>query len=313
MWAFGLSAEQEKKLREVLTEEYALRCWPDSTTPDMAEFDADKPRLYIFSIEGYKTYRAKNCNSLNILDIVPQVMLLSENASAEDLQYAVDSDCLAVLRPNLDQDAFIKKLEQLLEISEVQNDILRLSNEIYLEREIYERKNNVLQFLVSFLTKTSKQRNFKEIIRTAFSSLNMLFPVRSMHLALWNTESSPVEVQMFMTSPKNGKSFAAWHNLMQKQLHIEFAASACNTHVTVLKLRDQAKEWVDAKPGDGYMLNLPVTLADTPIGFISILTDMERSLTRDQAQALNAALQFLAYTFNKVYIDEMKIAQVVSS
>jgi hypothetical protein len=316
IWCFGLTRDQEKILHESLKGEYSLRSWPAAVRPDIADFDADKPGLHIFSVEGYKAYRERSGNILTTLDILPQVILLPANASAQDLQYALDSDCLAILRHDLTPERMLGKIEQLLEISEMQKHVVRMSREICLEREIYEHKNTVLQFLVNFQTQTAELQNVAEIMHTVFSCLNMLLPVRSQHLTLWEPGSNAT-VHMFITSPKESESFARWRSLMLEQLNLALpnpglAGTVPNIFLNHLHLKDQEKEWRNAMPADGYVLHLPIALSGAQIGFLSILTDMERSLTRDQALALNAAMQYLGLALHKIYINRIQPAQAMN-
>jgi hypothetical protein len=307
LWSFGLSPEQEKSLRGTLNEEYSLHSWSAAAVPDLADFDAEKPSLHIFSVEAYKAYREQHNTLVSTLDILPQVMLLPENASAETLQYAIDSDCMAILRPNLAPECLIRKIEHILEISEMQNSLVRITNEIFLEREIYERKNSVLHFLIDFLTGTSRQSDIEKIIHTTFSCLKTLFPIHSLHMALWE-QNTGAPAQLFITSAKNSGSSAQWQALLLKQ--IKPAPSGCppEAYAHNLHLADQDRKWRNATPADGYVLHLPLFLADTQIGLLSILTDMERSITRDQAQALNSAMQFLALVVHKVSEDKARLA-----
>ncbi|MDR1243286.1 MAG: hypothetical protein LBM00_10985 [Deltaproteobacteria bacterium] len=306
LWSFGLSPEQEKNLRGTLNEEYSLHSWAAEAVPDLADFDAEKPSLHIFSVEGYKAYREQRNNPVSTLDILPQVMLLPENASAETLQYAIDSDCMAILRSNLAPECLIRKIEHILEVSEMQNSLLRITNEIFLEREIYERKNSVLHFLVDFLSGIYRQPDIEKIIPATFSCLKTLFPIRSLHMALWE-QNAGAPAQLFITAAKNSGSFSQWHALLLKQIKPALSGCPREAYAHNLHLADQETTWRNATPADGYVLHLPLFLAETQIGLLSILTDMERSITRDQAQALNAAMQFLALAVHKISGDKARL------
>jgi hypothetical protein len=298
LWTFGISEEQEKSLREILSGDFSLRVWPADAVPDIGAFDADGPAMHIFSEEGYKAYQSRRNSPLSTLDVLPHVMLLPEHSCAEDLQYAVDSGCAAVLRLNLAPERFIGRLNQILENTELQNNLLRISREIFLEREIYEHKNSTLQFLVNFLTEISRQTQYDDMLRTVFSCLKTLFPVRSMQAALWDKTGALPVAHMFISAPEGSKSFVRWKNLLLEQMEPDFANCSPELRTRHLNLPDQGKKWSKATPADGYVLNLPLFLADDQVGLLSVLTDMERNLSRDQAQALNAALQFLAVVFH---------------
>ncbi|MDR2892173.1 MAG: GGDEF domain-containing protein [Deltaproteobacteria bacterium] len=298
IWSFGLSGMAEAELRKLIDGKFVLRAWPAEALPGIRELELDQPCLNIFSVAGHKAYKKHPVNKSGHLDFIQHALMLDFAPSATDVEYACDTDCCAIIRAGIDQKTFLRKIDNALEIEAAQHEALRMSREIYLEREILERKNEVLQFLVSFLTKTAAGLDPEEIIRTAFSSLKLLFPVRSMHAALWRPGENEHSAEMYITADAGGKSAEKWRRLMLE--HLEQALPEARFHLRSynMPLHDQEKKWRNASPESGHVFSLPIAIAGAQIGVICILTDMDRSLSRDQAQALNSALQFLALSLN---------------
>ena len=303
IWLHGLEPEQESMVEKLLAEEFQLRSWPLDARPDMAQFEADNPNLVIFSAAGHKGYKngsgpADHSTQNGPLDLLPQLLFLAGGYTMEELEYAVESDFAAVLRPAMQPEAFTRKIYQALEFEAVQRDALRMSREIFLEREILERKNEVLQFLVNFLTRTSTGLDPSEIIRTAFSCFRLLFPVRSLHATLWRENAGKLEASLFISAPKGSKAFQDWRDLLLEQISHSLPEEALKWQTRLVRLDDQETRWRSASPSNGHVLHLPIAIAGKQIGVICLLTDMDRNLSRDQAMALNSALQFLAFTLN---------------
>ncbi|MDR1124561.1 MAG: GGDEF domain-containing protein, partial [Deltaproteobacteria bacterium] len=297
IWLYGLEPEQEKMAETILAEDFQLRSWPLAAKPGMAQFEADHPNLVIFSMAGHQGYKS-GLGRNGPLDLLPQLLFLGEKYAVEELEYAVDADFAAVLRLPMHPEAFSRKIYQALEFEAIQQDALRMSREIFLEREILERKNEVLQFLVNFLTRTSTGLDPSAIIRTAFSCFKLLFPVRSLHASLWRDNAGKLEASLFISAPKGGKAFQDWRDLLLEQINHNLPEEALQWQIRQVNLDDQDAKWRGASPANGHVLHLPIAIAGKQIGVISLLTDMDRSLSRDQAMALNSALQFLAFTLN---------------
>ncbi|MDL2306939.1 GGDEF domain-containing protein [Desulfovibrio sp. OttesenSCG-928-C06] len=301
IWSFGFDGETESRIGKLLDNKFNMLVYPSGEVPGLPDFESQQPCLIMFTPEAHRAMKKVQRSKSKHLDYIPHAMVLDDNSSQEDMEYAIDSDSLAILRPGLSRSAFMKKINAALEIEAVQLDALRMTREIYLEREILDRKNEVLQFLVSFLTQTSVGLDPEAIIRTTFSCLRLLFPVRSIQAALWKPGVDNCDVELFITAQEGSQSFESWRNLMQEQISAALPGADYLLHLRPTDLPDQEEEWQGVAPVDGHVLILPISVSGQQIGIIFILTDMDRSLSRDQALALNSALHFLALTLNNAH------------
>lgn len=301
IWSFGFGKDMESRIDKMLDNKFRLAVYSSGEVPGLPEFESQQPCLAMFTIEAHKALKKLPRSKSKHLDYMPHAMVLDEQSNTADMEYAIDSDCVVVLRPSLAKSAFMKKINAALEIEAVQLDALRMTREIYLEREILDRKNEVLQFLVSFLTQTSAGLDPEAIIRTTYSCLRLLFPVRSIQAALWKPGEGNCDVELFITAQEDTDSFASWRNMMHEHISAAMPGGDYLLHLRPTDLPDQEEKWRNAAPVDGHVLTLPIAVAGQQIGFICILTDMDRSLSRDQALALNSALHFLALTLNNAH------------
>lgn len=294
IWTFALSSEQVDKARQFCGKDYRLETWGENTVPTLEEFEKTSPCLALFSPAGLRFMLSLPKSRVRHLELMPKVMMLGEDYSQADLEYAIDNNIAEIIRPPCSKKFFLEKLTRAQEMESVHHDLLRMSREIVLEREILERKNDILNFLVNFLTDTSASLEPECILQTAFTRLQMLFPVRSLHAAVWNQGRKKGQVMLYISAPDGSPAMQAWRERLLEQSRLANPDLPDTITVCPIRLDNQEETWLEAVPENGHMLQMPVQLADEQLGLLLLLTDMERSLGRDQAVALNSALQHLA-------------------
>ncbi len=294
LWGLGLSEEQTQNLRSLAGPDYVLRTWPADALPDFhAIGGADSPHLICLSIAGCRAFAARPASQTGHLELVPKMLLLEENAGPDDLEKALDFGEADIIRPPLTPKRLAACLRRAAEAAALHRDIQNMTREIFLDRELLERKNNTLRFLVNFLTSTAESFAENEILTKAYVCLQHLFPVLGMHAALFEeSDDGEILADLYVAAPKNHAAQRSWRDLL-----LECADSACSgktVHPTTTQLLLPGASRNTARPGDGHLLTLPLIVGKETLGVVLLLTSMERNLGRDETMALDSALRHLA-------------------
>ncbi len=298
IWGLGISDQQKEQILAQAGERYALRAWGleefAAAAPDLESM----PCLICCSLEGAALLRSLPEKTVGHLEMVPTTLLLDTDFTPEDLEKALDLGATDIVRPPLTKKRLLKALRRAGEAAALQQDMQNMVREIYLERELLERKNETLSFLVGFLTQTAEQHTEEDILRTAYTGFKALFPVLSLHAALWaDNDEGHTCVDLFLSTPDAHPSYAPWKEQLLEavaqqlprqvpQVRSSFLASACGKKLPA--------------PADGHVLTLPLTMGKKVTGVLMLLTSMERNLSRDQAQALDSAMRHLALTLHNI-------------
>ena len=296
-WGLGLSEEQHARLTACFGEEHSISCWNSNDIPPLHSLEEESPSLLWLSTQGRKALHSLPIATRRHLELVPKVLLLDDQYSLQDYEEASDSGITEIVRPPFTKKRMQSIVRKALEVQSVHHDMLCMTREIMLERELLERKNEILSFLVNFLTSTSRSLDMESILQTAFQGLQRLFPARSMHAALWHKQADGTsQVELHIAAQENSASFTRWQEtlLEQARQHTGEKFSLNEVHTLVIPHSDFGNE--DLLPGDATLLNLPIMVGSEHYGVLLLLTDIERNLGRDQALALESAMTHLGLT-----------------
>lgn len=298
IWEFGLSDDQAETLRSFAGSMYRLRSWDDEF-PDFSQQDLEPPCLICFGLERGRAFAALPRMETAHLEMIPKALFLHEGYSVTDVEEALDLGCCAVLRPPLTAERLDPVLRRATETAALHKDILNMTREIGLERELLENKNETLDFLVNFLTSTTEQLDEKEVLRTAYVSLGKLFPVQSLNAVLTHeNDEGSIDTELYIAAPKDHVQHRAWRALLLE------AAAAQNPGKTLMpssmSLQLPGLDKLAPSPVDGHTFTLPLVAGTEKIGCIILLTNMNRNLNRDQGLALDSAMRHLGLTLKNV-------------
>lgn len=298
LWGLGLSEQQTEQIRALLGDRYILRSWGTEEFTASSLAVEDPPCLISCSLEGCEHLRTLPAEAAGHLDMVPTMLLLDKEFLPEQLEKALDLGATDIVRPPLTKKRLAGVLRRAGETAALQQDIRNMTREIFLERELLERKNQALSFLVTFLTGTAEQQNETDILRTAYASLKTLFPVLSLHAVLWSeTSAQQKQAELFLAAPNDHPAHDLWKERLLDATKLQFPDADVQTNTRCISLNSGRQFFT---PSDGHTLNLPLMVGKHQLGLVMALTSMERNLTRDQAMALDSASRHLALTLNNV-------------
>ncbi len=296
-WGIGLSDVQSLTVQRHLGPEHELRVWPCESMPGVRDMEDADPCLLWVTPESSRRICMSAQEPAHHLELLPKALLLDDDYSLEDFEDACDTGVTEILRPPLTQKRVREVVRRALETRNAHLGMLCMTREILLERELLERKNETLSFLVNFLASTSQDLDLEAILGNAFKGLGMLFPARAMHVVLWNTDrdSGSRSVSLHIGAQDDlSPSHAAWRSLL-----LEHARQALGEGFTVaqtppLPLPARGQGWENAAPDRGCVVALPVSTPSESVGMLLLQTEAARNLGRDQAFALDSAMNHLA-------------------
>lgn len=294
IWSLGLDDEQAKSVQDFAGEQYAVHCWAEGSLPDFSNVvELRTPCLICFTFQSCKKFMTLPLDETGFLELTPKALLLDGSATREQLEEALTWGISDIIVPPLAQPRFAACLRKAAEAAALQRDIQNMAREIFVEREMLERKNETLSFLVNFLTQTSESFNEAELLEKAFDCLQKLFPVLAMHAGmLAQNADGRFEAELFTATSPDSPVYDLWRAklLQTAESMLEGAPMTLKDRNLALSLETAAT----AAPADGHILALPMRINERLQFFLMLLTPLERNLSRDQAMALDSALRHMA-------------------
>lgn len=258
----------------------------------MDEYNSGLPCMVWLSSDCLTALESLSPSQREIFTILPKVLLLHENYTLEDFEKACDHGITEILKPPFSRERILNVVRRALEAHSLHYDVHCMAREIMLERELLERKNEILGFLVNFLSQTSESLEVEQILQNAFSGFNKLLPVRAMHAAFWEQDSTQsASLSLFISSPKGSKEHDFWRETLLQHCRQTIGSHFAVHKVSRLHLQDQPEEWVNCLPDNGTLLSLPISNGAEQSGVLLLVTSIERHLGRDQAMALDSAVR----------------------
>ncbi len=297
LWGIGLNQEQADSIRAMAGRLYSLELWPLGELPDFTDPGAiTMPCLVCFSMDAYRQFMSLPMSQIGFLELTPKALLLDAHTDQAALHEALDYG-LDIIRYPLTEKRFASCLRKAAEAAALQRDIQNMAHEVFVEREMLERKNEALSFLVNFLSRISESPDEAEILGRAFSCLQNLFPVITMHAAIFSKDDNGRgTASLFVAAAAGSDAYEAWR---ARLLEIGTALYQDVNPITV-PLPLPGKDAANARPGDGHILTLPVHIGENAHLYLMLLTSMERNLSRDQVVTLDSALRHLAITMKNL-------------
>ena len=301
-WGIGLKPEQAAFLRRALGREHELVLLPSGSlsgslngADDTSLLDSSQPFVLWMSSACAKELEQASDAVVQHLAAAPKVLLLDSGYSLEDFESADDYGFTDILRPALSRERVADIMRRSLETHALHHDMECMTREILLERELLERKNEILEFLVGFLANATESLDLTYLLQTAYSGLKKLLPVRAMHAVLWehSEECSPL-LSLHICAPEGSSAHQAWRETLLEHARHMIGPAFAVTEISRLHLQDQSKQWAARLPDEKNILALPLICGSEHLGVLMLVTSMERHLGRDQALALDSAIRHFA-------------------
>lgn len=294
IWGLWLSDAQTADVRALAGPQYELKTWPRGDMPDFSVPGAPPaPCLICFTLESCRRFNELPAEQTAFLELAPKALLLDADAGLAELEEALEYGVSDIIRAPLTKKRFASCLRKAAEAAALQRDIQNMAHEVFIEREMLERKNEALSFLVNFMTQINDTFNETELLGKAFTCLQQLFPVMTMHAALFSRDDDGhLDIDLFMAAPKGSAAYGEWQAYLLETAGNADDARKISPAARHLPLPRTAA--VTARPRDGHIMILPIHLGENANFSLVLLTPMERNLSRDQSMALDSALSHMA-------------------
>ncbi len=305
MWGLGLHPEDEALLRHVSNAEFELVQVPMGTVPTAEDMDKDEPCIVWISKDAWDRIREMPTTSVRHLEIIPRVLLLGGDYNMSELEDALDNGFTDVIKPPLTESRIRDVLLRTVETHNLYHDIMRMTREICLERELLERKNDILSFIVSFLSRATESLDPLEILHNAQEDLATLLPVTALNAAFWTPcAGKKWDAKLYISAHEGHPAHREWTNLLLASAD-KLSGKTISSHT--IEYIAPTEDVTNLMPEAGRVAILPLRTAGETIGAIALLSRSELHLGKDQVQILKSAMQHLALALkNALIYREMK-------
>ena len=300
-WGIDLSPEQATFLRTALGNDHELVLLPSKTLQNIPALDDNQPFVLWMSSACAKELEQISDTVVHSLIAAPKVLLLDSDYSPEDFESAYDYGFTDILRPPLSRERIADIMRRALEAHAFHHDMECMTREILLERELLERKNEILSFLLGFLANATESLDPTDLLQTAYSGLTKLLPVHAMHAVLWDRDENDSSLlSLHICAPDGTPAHQVWREALLEHARNTIGPDFAVTEINRLHLHSQTKQWAESLPDEKNMLTLPLTCGNERLGALMLVTSMERHLGRDQAIALDSAIRHFALSIKNV-------------
>lgn len=297
MWNIGLSETDTVRLASFLGDGYMLKSFSPDVLPTPEELETDDPHIIWVAASAKEQLFAHPAQMRQHLELVPRALVLDAHYSKDELEQALDCNFADIVRKPLMRTSILKVVRRAIEARNVYTDIMRMTREIWLEREMLTRKNDVLSFLVTFLTKTSESLAVEDIVANARDSLKMLLPVHEIHAIAWpGIASNTCDAELFIAAESRTAAHVAWTDLLLESAR----RLACGT-IKGYRATSLETATPGVAPEQGRTMLLPLGNGKDTVGAIALAMTSEPTLGRDQAQALDSAMRHLTLALRNAF------------
>ncbi len=294
IWAIGLDPEELKALKGGARSRYVIVEWSLDNLPAQTDLERHDPMLIWVSWRVWQSIFEGSPSSSQPLTQAdtPQIaLLLEETPQPEQWQRIMDMGFFTVLTGPLNPTTVARTLARAEEVHVLYQDILRMTREISLERELLARKTEHLSFINRFLTRASENLDPVAILTAACEDLSLLVPISLLHGAVWTTvREDSLDARLFLDQHLDEESRASWiEYLLEQTQHISGRQVA---GYTIAPMPGHVVP-EHSLPTSGQVLVMPLTHGQETFGCIALATDKRFHLGRDQVELLGSAIRHL--------------------
>lgn len=336
IWCLGLDSKEVDNIRACAGVNHQIVVLPEDGLPVPEDIEREDPALLWLGRDCWRRFLALRSVETTdddglfpgtsvgrFLEYVPQVLVLPEDCSREDLELALDGGFQDVVRGVLNENRIYEILSRSLEVSNIHRDMDRMTREILLNRELLTRKSDVLSFLLHFMREIIPGSDRALLLEDVRNCLAELLPVEAMHGVFWRQETDGLfHVELRMELPGESDTPIAsgttdyfqgstaldgsvfpdmrqfWADVLLETVGSLLPIPASRYRVThICSLPVSAESGVSATcvalPDPARVVILPLGTGEHAIGALALLLTEECPLGRDQALALDAAMRHL--------------------
>ena len=289
MWGLGISDQDAAVIRHASGDSFTLSCFPVGVTPTIEQLEADTPCLIWISKEGWDTMQKLPTADIIHLEVPSRILIMGGEYTLEELESLLECGFTEIIKPPITEDRAHEVLRSAIETQNLYQDIMHMTREICLERELLERKNDMLSFIVSFLEKVTQHLNPSEILRAAQTELAKLLPVTAVNAICWTPQQTDnIHASIYVSTGEKNSVSLAWSDLLKEHAQRAIGDALLTTDMYYVGSSDH-----NTLPKADNLLALKLEHGDECFGVIMVQCEAQPLLGKDQIQILRSAIQHL--------------------
>ncbi len=293
MWSIGLTDEDAAFIAGCAGKGWGLTAFTVEASPSGLEFERDSPYLAWVAQSAWARTGEIVRQHFPHLGLLPHILILDADEDRSDL--AAGPSPYILSRP-LRRTQVLESLSKAVETRALHTDLLCMTRELLIDRDLLENKSATLSFLTAFLTDVAETSEPEKILNALHKNIAQLLPVTAVHGALWR-DSAP---ELFLAVQANSAAEEAWRSLFADAAR-KLAPADCALLIETARVNrlDQSSEAAAALPEKQRVYLIPLSRGGKSDGVIAILAKNKPSLGKDQAAALRAATQHAALAMRR--------------
>ncbi len=294
LWGLGLNDIERQRIIAGAGTDYILRDWTAAALPTAGDVKRERPFLVFIPSRVWTALPPELHAFILGMEPLQKVLLLEPNHPVLDYADLLDRDFLSLVSSPLTEDKVRAVLARAAEAAAIYEDILRMTREIALEREILAFKTDALLFLNRTLSRAVESLNPATILAQAREDLNMLLPVAAVQGAFWTSPAGgAAEAELFLCFQEQAAAQDAWVEFLLKSAAKLSGGPMAGYQLTFL-MDAAAPEAGELSPQAGKVVLLPLKAGGQTFGCLALLLSGESRLGKDQREVLHSAINHLA-------------------
>ncbi|MGE4298841.1 MAG: diguanylate cyclase [Desulfovibrionaceae bacterium] len=293
-WGMGLNATELAAIGHCTGPGMQLVEWPVDSLPGAEILEKEEPVLAWIPWRVWRTMPLERQTLYRENQGMQRALLLQDDRTRDDLEAILDEGFLAVLREPYTTVALQDTINRALESRHLFDDLYAMAEEIYLEREILERRNAHLSFINNFLARATESLEPTVILANARKDLEQLLPVDSLQGIFWppcvGSDNQIIDAEVYLETEEYCITTESWLQLMFKTARKLTGRSIGGYHVTQLPVAGAACR-NDAEISSTIML--PMRAGDVVFGCLALTPSKGHVFSKDQVELMRTALKHL--------------------
>ncbi|MES9996914.1 diguanylate cyclase [Desulfovibrio aminophilus] len=307
MWGFGLNETERAQIQEATGPGFFLRNYTPRALPRAGALkEGEKPSAAWIPWRVWNTIPEHSREGFRGLEDTQRILIQEESETPVELEAVLEEGFLTVVRSPLTRAKVQDALFRAKEVTSLYSDIYRMTEEIFLERELLARKTDQLLFLNKILTSATETLEPSALLLSARRDFRMLLPVRLLNAVFWmrDAENGKVSAEIFLSCRMDGPAETAWAEFMLE------SASRMGGKVDSYTVQHVCgpEGAISEAPAQGRVVALPLKAGNQYYGCLALQSDQPVSLGKDQIQTLHAAVNHLGLALrNALAFREIKL------
>ncbi|SIO26898.1 GGDEF domain-containing protein [Halodesulfovibrio marinisediminis] len=298
MWGLGINTEDAEVIRHAAGDRFALSCFPVGVTPSVDQMEAEEPCLIWISKQGWDTLQALPSNARGHIDVASRILIMGGKYDLAELESLLECGFTEIIKPPITKERAREVILSAVETQNLYQDIMHMTREICLEREMLERKNDMLSFIVSFLEKVTQHLDPAEILRAAQTELVTLLPVSAINAICWSPQHSEnLHAAIYVASNEKNSVSHAWAEILK--IHAE---RLLGDKVVSSDMNYMGTVKTDIEPSSDTLLAIDLEHSGVSFGAVLVQCHEQPQLGKDQIQILRSAISHLSLGLNNAML-----------